>query len=227
MSMIRSSPGKPWMAAVLAVATLCVGTVHASPTPQDLVVFGNLGPNGDGPLTNTNVDSDTLPLAQGFTVGASPALYDLASVTLGLYNEVGGLPTSTTVSLFFSLDPIIPLHTSSAVPVGAKGLYTFSFSGVTLTPGDTYFIVLNNGASWYYAGSGLSTTAATAQNGSDYADAGIFVNPGNTGWQASGAGNFSLSVAVVPEPHEYAMVAGAGMVGFAMWRRRAQRAAKA
>ena len=43
----------------------------------------------------------------------------------------------------------------------------------------------------------------------------------------SGIATFTYTLAPVPEPHEYAMVAGAGMVGFAVWRRRAQRAAKA
>jgi hypothetical protein len=207
------------MAAVLAVATLCVSAVQAQ------VVFGNLGPNGDGPLSNTNVDTDTLPLAQGFLAGASDTL---GSVTLGLYNLNGGNPTPTTVSIYSDASgvPGTAIQTSAAVNVGDKGLYTFSLSGVNLNGGDVYYIVLNNGASWYLAGSGLSFTAATDHNASGYVDVGSYSNSG-PGWTMAGAGTLSLSITVVPEPHEYAMMAGAGMVGFAVWRRRAQRAAKA
>lgn len=182
------------MLAVVVAGGLSSGAAHAE------VVFGNLGPAGTGTLTNTNVDSNTLPLAQGFTVNNPPASHQLASVTLGLYNLLGGNPTATTVSLWSAIAglPDSSLHTSSAVPVGGKGLYTFLFSSVSLTPGGTYFVVPNDGASWYYAGDGLTTTVATAQNGSGYSDAGIAVNPGGFGWQPAGAGNFSLSVDVSP-----------------------------
>jgi len=211
--------GKPWMAAVLAVATLCVSAVQAQ------VVFGNLGPNGDGPLSNVNVDTDTLPLAAGFMAGASDTL---GSVTLGRYNLNGGNATPTTVSIHSDASgvPGTAIQTSAAVNVGNKGLYTFSLSGVNLTGGDVYYIVLNNGASWYYAGSGTTFTTATGQKGSGYVDQGHYMHDG-LGWISMGTGDFSLSITVVPEPHEYAMMAGAGMVGFAVWRRRAQRAAKA
>lgn len=193
---------------------------------QAQVVFGNLGPNGGGPLSNDNIDTDTMPLAAGFMAGASDTL---GSVTLGLYNLNGGNATPTTVSIHSDASgfPGTAIQTSAAVNVGNKGLYTFSLSGVNLTGGDVYYIVLNNGASWYYAGSGTTFTTATGQNGSGYVDQGSYSDSG-AGWSIDGgAGYLSLSITVVPEPHEYAMMAGAGMVGFAVWRRRAQRAAKA
>ncbi len=34
--------------------------------------------------------------------------------------------------------------------------------------------------------------------------------------------DFTMTFTAVPEPHEYALVSGIGLVGFAMWRRRSR-----
>jgi len=73
----------------------------------------------------------------------------------------------------------------------------------------------------YPSGRALSGTATIT--GKTLADLGL--TPGSTlTWSWSRGGNAdSLRVTVVPEPHQYAMAAGLGLVGIGLWRRHARK----
>ncbi len=197
---------------VLAVGVVALSSMIAKAD----VVFGNLGTSGTGALTNTSTDvGPTLGfnIAQSFTA-ASPNL-DVTSITLGLFGD-GAI--STTVGIFSDntgAPAASPLFTSSAVTVGAKDLYTFGFSGATLTAGLNYWVYPLADVSWYTA-----STAPVEQNSSDYAFNATGENDGS-GWVPAGSNRYSISVRAVPEPSTYALAAvGLGVAGFVRARRR-------
>jgi hypothetical protein len=197
---------------VLAVGVVALSSMIAKAD----VVFGNLGTSGTGALTNTSTDvGPTLGfnIAQSFTA-ASPNL-DVTSITLGLFGD-GAI--STTVGIFSDntgAPAASPLFTSSAVTVGAKDLYTFGFSGATLTAGLNYWVYPLADVSWYTA-----STAPVEQNSSDYAFNATGENDGS-GWVPAGSNRYSISVSAVPEPSTYALAAvGLGVAGFVRARRR-------
>ena len=214
------SLGKPWMVAVLGMATFCVGAVQAQ------TLFGNLGADGSGSLAATNTDIGATSgtyLAQGIVAGSAP----IGSVTLGLYGD-GNQTASVTIYPNDSGYPnaFNPVASSGNVTVNAQGKYTFNFAGgVALTPGDIYWIVPNGNVSWYFAGGGF-TAAPTAQNGSDYEWAGTLTATDTYFMSGSTTvPGYSISINPVPEPASMG-IAGLALVGAAVALRRRGAAAK-
>lgn len=173
------------------------------------IVFGNLGPTGNGSLGTTNTDigsqdpSDVNWLAQGFNTGSSSELY-LNSVDLGLYGTASGsLPL--TVSIFSSVSnaPGSLLYTSASTNVGNVGKYSFSFSGVQLQPNTGYFVV-PLGGSWYWNSPG---SAPVGQNSSGYTYTATYeslattTSPSGPWTSPAGSNRYSVSVnsSAVPE----------------------------
>ena len=200
---------------LVALGVLTAGSAHVATAE---VVFGNLGTSGTGAITNTNTDigpTAGFNIAQSFTTTTGTSNLKVASITLGLFGD-GAI--STTVGIFSDNtgEPAAsPLFTSSAVTVGAKGLYTFGFSGATLSAGLNYWVYPLADVSWYTA-----ATAPVAQNSSGYAFNATEENDGN-GWVPAGSNRYSISVSVVPEPSTYALAAvGLGVAGFVRARRR-------
>lgn len=102
-------------------------------------------------------------------------------------------------------------------------------SQFTLAANTHYWIVLQNDAgaastiTWFRAASSVSPTAS---NGSAYTYDAAFTSSGDNatgtvGTPPANIGNFAVYGTVVPEPHEYAMVAGLGLCAFGVYRRRA------
>ena len=200
------------VAAALAAVTCCSLSARAE------IVFGNLGASGTAALSDTNTDfgpdsTTTLALAQGFTT--SSASLTLQSVTLGLFatSVPNGLPR--TVSLFSSMgiEPGSLIGTSNTVQVGDKGMYTFDFSSINLSPNTGYWIVPQQGSSWYLNG---AETQPIGLNGSGFNYLGTkkqaVSNPGT--WTDSTL-PYSVSIITVPEPSTIVM-AGFGAGGLAI-----------
>jgi uncharacterized protein (TIGR03382 family) len=182
------------------------------------VVFGNLGPAGDEALTNTNTDvgpSVSSFLAVGFTA-ASPDLV-VSSITLGLFGE----STTSSVAIYadnFGVPAVTPLYTSSSQTIGIKDLYTFSFTGATLTAGTSYFLAPTGDVSWYTASTANTSGGAvpSAKNSSGYAFTNTLEDTGS-GWGTAGSNRYSVAINAVPEPGA-ALLGGLGLV--ALLRRR-------
>ena len=155
-----------------------------------------------------------------FTVGASP----LSVTHLGGFDAaaVGGTGL-VNVNLWNSSGAIV-----ASVQVTYDGSDDYSFaalgSPVVLSAGQQYFVGVGgpNGA---FAGAEGATFAGSPTDYTVTND--VFYPNGQTpviglgsdlpaGFYASG--NFQYTV--VPEPETYAMIAGLGLVGFGLWRRR-------
>jgi hypothetical protein len=203
-------------ALVTCLVALGVLTAGSARVATAEVVFGNLGTSGTGAITNTNTDvgpTAGLDIATSFTTGTSNL--NVTSITLGLFGD-GAI--STTVDIFADAtgEPApSSLFSSSAVTVGVKGLYTFSFSGATLTANNTYWVIPQADVAWY-----IASAAPVEQNLSGYAFNATSENSGS-GWLSAGSNRYSISVTAVPEPSTYALAAvGLGVAGFVRARRR-------
>jgi hypothetical protein len=207
-----------------AACCLAVGSTHAAPITSD-VVFGNLGADGSGGISSTNTDigpgaPTTLALAQGFTTGSSSPLV-LQSVILGAFVDGIG---SRTVSIYSNSSnaPGTALFTSSPTTVSSPGKYTYSFSGVTLSPGTSYWVVPDFSVDWSWYTEADETDQPTEQNASGYSYLGTKrqtqASPGVWG---NSILPYSLSVQAVPEPSTYALAAvGLTVAGLMRARRR-------
>ena len=202
----------------LAVVVACSTAAHAG------VVFGNLGSSGTDGLGGTNtdygpIDTSELALAQGFSVGASSTDLSVQSVSLGLF----ATPTATLAVGIYSDNAGSPgslLYTSSGVSVGTNTVYTFPFSGVSLSPSTNYWIVPEGPASWYL---NSADTSPTEQNSSGYAFISTKRNSPSTGWTtpSPNLNSYSVSVVAVPEPPAI-VLSGIGLASamYAFRRRR-------
>ena len=195
------------------------------------VVFGNLGASGTGALGGTNtdygpLDAGELALAQGFNTGTS-SLLDIQSVTLGLFVSNSGTSQNRTVSIFADSagSPSSILYTSQALAVGDTGIYTFSFSGATLSASTPYWIVPSGPASWY-----LNTpdSAPAGLNSSGYSYTGTKRDQPSVGWTtpSPNLNSYSVSVVAVPEPPALVLAGiavSAGILGIGRRRQRQSR----
>lgn len=176
------------------------------------VVYGNLGSTGADGLGITNTDiTSTAWVAQGFSAGASTDTA-LQSITLGLFFD-----NTLTLPLTISLYPDVSgqpgttaLATSSSVIVGNTAKYTFPFTGVTLSPSTTYWVIPATGASWYRT---PSEAAPTAQNDSGYQYVGTLITTDNGATYGTVNPGYSISVNAVPEPMTIGLLAVAGLAG--------------
>jgi len=207
------------LVSITFAALFTCGTVaHAG------VVFGNLGSSGTGGLGGTNtdygpIDTSELALAQGFSVGASSTDLSVQSVSLGLF----ATPTTTLTVGIYSDNAGSPgslLYTSSGVSVGTNTVYTFPFSGVSLSPSTNYWIVPEGPASWYL---NSTDTSPTEQNSSGYAYTSTKRNSPSVGWTtpSPNLSSYSVSIQAVPEPPAV-VLSGIGLASalYAMRRRR-------
>lgn len=207
------------VAATLAAVTLCSLNARAE------IVFGNLGATGTAALSDTTTDFgpsaiSTLALAQGFTTGTSNLT--IQSVTLGLFGASTPNTVSRTVALYSNASnaPFESLFTSSAVDVGEQNKYTFNFTGVVLSPNTSYWIVPQQGSSWYL---NLDESQPTGLNGSGYSYLGTRRQAiSNPGIWANSSLPYSVTVEAVPEPSSLVM-AGLGVGGLALLERSRRR----
>jgi len=205
---------------IVRVAAMVVLATVLSPTLSVAqVVYGNLGSSGTGALSGTNTDVDlTNWPAQGFSTGSSTAL-NVQSITMGVFYD-NSLTGPFTVSLYADAagQPAgTSLATSSATTVGTNALYTFPFTGLTLSPNTTYWAIPAVGLSWYR---NLSETAPIAENGSGYSYVGTLITANGGSSYSSVNPGYSISVNAVPEPASVGLMAlGAAGLGVTALRR--------
>ena len=227
-----------------AVSLGAVAFLGQSANAQVLAIGNNNSSGDTSPVTFSGVATSTganLQIdgvtAAGFTTGSTAltlSSIDLSvkrGATLGnsavrvrLFTGTGSAPTTDT-GLTFSISNGATLATTGSVFAMTPSSGSFSLAANT-----SYWIVLDNSetsgtTTIAWSATGAGGTSAVAQHGSGYTYAGAYGNSkddlsGSTS-TPSNIPNFAVfTTASVPEPHEYALVAGLGLCAFGVYRRR-------
>ena len=187
----------------------------AAASVQASVVIGNL------PLANELNTSDSLSSSSWYTVGVnipSGSSWDLTNIKLDMTStatpvlEILGPSTSPGGAVFSSFN----------APSQSGNVWTFTPSAsFSFGASSTYWIVVGE--------SGAATGTWLRSSGSDtpytpgvgtYAATYSSANGGSSwSFPFPSGGNPGLEINAVPEPQEYAMIAGLGLLAFAVWRR--------
>ena len=171
--------------------------------------------------------SNTFVISNAFTTGSNVGGYTLDSATVNLFN-ISGSPGDLVVGIHSASgsDPGGLLEDLAGADPGAGGNHTFTSTGLTLDADTTYFIQLSSPSSVpgnSYLWSFTSSDNETSSDGWAIADVGRISNDSGGTWSNAGgssSGRFSIQATPVPEPHEYAMFVGLGLVVFVGARRR-------
>jgi len=174
-----------------------------------------------------SVGSDSWEAAGFIRTGNNPGGYALDSIQLAM-TPASGSPNGFTVMLYSAniVSQNLPgsslgtLTGSSGDPVAA-GLYTYTASGLSLSPSTDYYIVVTAGtpvASGAYAWS-FENTAPAASSGGWQGDDGFWDSSDGSHWHfANGEPQFALTATTIPEPETLYLLGLPGVL-FLVWRR--------
>jgi len=230
---------KKTLLSILGVATLALGSA------QSAVVFGNLGQDETGTLSDSSFNLTTLRWAAiGFEVNTNPGQwYDLQSVKIGLvgvgdvklslYTSVANAPGSLigAVSDTESVsDENNPVKVSFTLNQTLQANTPYWFVAERVGTGNTQWVA-NLAGTQPVAFTPVSPVLPNTPSGWSYLGALVSTNSGGA-WVAATGSNIpivdalSISVTAIPEPGTWAAMAIlAGGAAFAGWRRRRQQTA--
>jgi len=165
------------------------------------VTFSGTG----GTLRGTGTISSAVSITSGNTVAAGTDAAILGTLTFS-----GGLTGNTGATFSFKLNSGILDSDRFAVTgtavLGSATLSLFDLGSATLTNGETFTLLT--------ASTSVTGTFFNLANGSS-------IQAGNTNYTINYLANsVTLTASVVPEPATYAALAGLGILGFAVYRRR-------
>lgn len=191
--------------------------VHSA---QGQVFFATAAGSGgswyDDPPENVHTQGVRFEVTGGGVLVSSLGAYDylgdgiVGSLTVSLWDSVGQLATTTVTSASalngnFAYTAIAPVALSA-------GTYFIGVTGFTAT--DRFGEVNADGPVTYSTGNNVAREFDIRGAGADLNLLALGGNPDNSFKVAS------FAFTPVPEPETYAMVAGLGLVGFGLWRRR-------
>jgi hypothetical protein len=198
-------------------ALLLCGVILAVNSPRialgQVTYISNLSdPSVGGPLYPVYNDNS---YANEFATGANAQGYNLNSIQVLMGSQPGEVATSGFVTSIYSNsggEPGVDLGdlSGSSDPV-TPGTYTYTASGITLSPLTDYWVVLAStgnapGVIW----DATESTSYISSNGWSLSTRGVSNNQG-TGWMpvqlANFYGQFSVTATAVPEPHTLALAA--------------------
>jgi hypothetical protein len=210
-----------FVAAVLGAGLFLAPAASA----QGTIYISNLGQT---PVGSGAVGSDSW-IAQDFTTGTNAAGYVLNSVQL-LMDPALGSPNGFTASIYSSPGngaPGIELGTLSGSDPAAGGLFSYAASGLTLSPGTYYYVVLTaatpaaQGAYEWSAADSFGRITVAPGDPWTIPD-GYFSSADGSSWTSHPRGNifqFAVDGAAVPEPGISSLLALGGL--WLLWCRRA------
>jgi hypothetical protein len=193
---------------------------------QGTLYFSNLGQTSAGSAV---VASDSW-IAQGFGTGTNAAGYTVNSVQL-LMGEASGNPNGFNISIYSKSgnSPQNNLGSLVGSDPAANGVYTYTASGLILSPSTAYYVVVTAATS--VAQGAYSWSATSGNNPSIRNDGwlgGIYdfsTDGSNWNYSRDQFFQFSITGTAVPEPST-AVLAGLGLVGLSFWRcKRSQKVA--
>ncbi len=164
--------------------------------------------------------------SHAFTTGSNSGGYTLDSAVVAI-TSVTGSPGDFVVGIHAASgdDPGALLENLAGADPGAAGNHTFTSGGITLDANTTYHIQLSSPTSGMGNSYSLSTTSGGTATSTDgwtmAADGRQSFNSGGS-WSSLSLGGeliYAINATPVPEPHEYALFVGLGLIGFVAARR--------
>jgi hypothetical protein len=214
------------LAATAAAAMAALATAKAQ-----VVAVSNLNETPFGIVTTVGAVHDTY-YAGRFTTGsdatqvtgAAAILRNGASSTLATYEaSIWNAATTGPDLLPTTSLGVFDTNPTLAAEAGTH-LITFSDAGISLAANTTYWLAIRNTSGNAIAWQITSSTAQDSPLGWTIADALTALKDPPIDWHNASGHSPMFSITVVPEPHEYALLAGLGLVGFAGFRRWRNRA---
>ncbi len=202
-------------------SAVAVGLVGLSVSASAQIV-SNLG---EEPIQVIPAVRGTALASNAFTTGSNLGGYTLDSATINI-RGVNGSPGDLVVGIHASsgLNPGAQLEDLAGADPQAAGNHTFTSSGINLNANTTYHIQLSSPTSSgesAYSWFATESDSQTSTDGWTIADAGRDFAEESWGNLTEGKSyHFSIQATPVPEPHEYAMFVGLGLIGFVAARRR-------
>ncbi|MGH7976691.1 MAG: choice-of-anchor R domain-containing protein [Limisphaerales bacterium] len=182
------------------VASLSAMIIHA--TAQPVTLFDTLGASMDGSWSSSDG-----PLCEIFTTDDNNYSLDMITLYMDGSGSVGLTPASAANEIDGPGQE--PLALSSEPSGLSWGDYTFTASGITLSPDTSYAVVLTEGPDWEYS------------NNSGLGSAGIYID--GLGEVPSSNGDYLMQVTATPipapEPSTLALM-GFGALNLFWFRRR-------
>jgi hypothetical protein len=208
---------------VVATALLAPSTARS----QGTIYVSNLNQPSAG---SGAVGSDSW-LAAGIHTGGNPGGYVFDSIVLDMTPATGD-PSGFTVQLYTGRDMNGGFFPGSSVAtlIGSSdpataGLYTYTASGLTLSPSSFYFIVLAAGTpvasgayAWSYENTSLATTSGGWSGAGGYCEASDGMHWITTVAEAQDQLQFDITATAVPEPTALVLMGLPGVMSF-VWRR--------
>lgn len=178
---------------------------------QGTLFVSNLGQTPTGSAT---IGSDSW-IAQDFgTTVNAPSTYTLNSIQL-LMNPALGNPSGFSVSIYSSLNPVDNLGSLSGSNPSAGGIYTYTSSGIILSAGVDYFVVVTAATPIALGSYDWSASSGLTENGALYIDDLYFSSSDGSSWTGHGRQNvfqMAINATAAPEPGTLGLLALGGML---------------
>ncbi len=206
---------------LLVLACICQAAPLTA-NAQGTVFLSHLGSSID---TGEGVNSDADWWAEDFETGSAANGYSLDSIQLRIA-AVAGNPSGFELSLYDN-NGGVPGNSlellSGSIPTGL-GVYTFTASGITLSPSTVYWVVATSpdsvfsGNTVYWA---FDPNNYTSIDGWSLDMTSQYSSPDGSHWQGGGGSPFTLAItaSAVPEPEIYSLT-GFGLFAILLRRRK-------
>jgi len=192
---------------------------------QGTIYFSNLAAP---PTGSAAIGSDSW-IAQSFFTGTNSQGYLLNSVRV-LMTPASGGPTGFTLSIYTRNAPgqfpapAIPVAALTGLDPVAGGIFSYSASGVTLSPGTIYFLVGTATTPVAAGAFNWSATRSEPAPGQDLWTSGLFYYDSADGldWQISRQHlfQFEVNASLIPEPSSLALLICGAVLLAGHWLRR-------
>ncbi|HVU26592.1 MAG TPA: choice-of-anchor R domain-containing protein [Verrucomicrobiae bacterium] len=195
---------------------------------QGILEVSNLGKS---PTNSMAIGNDSW-IAQAFYVeggGADTNIYNLNSVQL-LLDAASGSPSNLTVSIYtepFGGGPpqtnLGALTLNSSMDPIAGGIVTYNASGITIVPGNAYFVVATAATSIAQGAYQWSSSTKETDNGTWVIDDVYYNSSDGSSWTKTirqDVFQMAIYATPIPEPQIYALLGlSLAYVGFRRFRR--------
>lgn len=214
-----SNPQKHFMQKqILTLVSVVVFLLPVMATAQGTLQVSNLGQT---PTGSAAIGGDAW-IAQSFDVYSGT--YTLDSVQL-LMNPASGNPGSFTVSIYTSIGAVPSTQLGSlsgSSNPSSSGIYPYTASGITISPGPLYYVVVTAATPMEQGSYNWSAAHDFTQNGSWYINDIYFASSDGSTWTPYVRQNvFQMAIyaTAVPEPSTLALAAF-GLACLCFWRRK-------